>query len=318
MKASLILPAILLALPCTEFASLAFPWITTNPPPRILTGPTESRKDWDVTLSVLEAHPAAKNYNNESARLLLHREERLTWWGYCPGTTVTNFDLWGRLTMRGVPNSMDIRGMTRSMVFNACSNSQVQFSAEYSRGPLFAHQGGRWVIAKWITVFFSDDQRRLVLAEDGGGVLYTEDAGSTWRRIKDPGRYEFTLSRSQKGSALIAALSVTNGASVFDAAQPGDTTAPEWYSELPTTDHNAVVISGSATQTAPLLKLTRTATQVTVSWSTAFTGYGLEENNQATTVNWLKVTNPSIRVGDQFQVFLPATAENRFFRLSKP
>jgi hypothetical protein len=57
---------------------------------------------------------------------------------------------------------------------------------------------------------------------------------------------------------------------------------------------------------------------VTVSWPNPATGYVLQENFDLGGTNWMTVTNLPSPVGDQWQVALPVSATNCFYRLMKP
>jgi hypothetical protein len=67
-----------------------------------------------------------------------------------------------------------------------------------------------------------------------------------------------------------------------------------------------------------LLAIQMAGTNVTLSWSSTFTGYQLQSaTNLAPPANWSNVTQPPLTIADQLVVTLPAAAPNQFFRLQK-
>jgi hypothetical protein len=78
------------------------------------------------------------------------------------------------------------------------------------------------------------------------------------------------------------------------------------------------VIAAVPTPGAPLLTITRTATNsVIVSWPDPSTGFELQENPDLDPAHWVKVAALPTVVGGQKQVIVPAPAGSRFYRLRK-
>jgi hypothetical protein len=78
------------------------------------------------------------------------------------------------------------------------------------------------------------------------------------------------------------------------------------------------VVAAVQTPGAPRLSVARTATNtVLIAWPDPSTGYGLQQNADLRTTNWLDVATPPVVVGGQKQVVVPAPSGNRFYRLKK-
>lgn len=71
-----------------------------------------------------------------------------------------------------------------------------------------------------------------------------------------------------------------------------------------------------ATGAAPVLSLSRTSTNtILLSWSAAFTGFGLEQNTNLVSGSWTTVTNGVVVTNSLNQVMVAPASGNRFFRL---
>lgn len=69
----------------------------------------------------------------------------------------------------------------------------------------------------------------------------------------------------------------------------------------------------------PRLELLLTATNtVILSWPAEFPGFALQENSDCTTTNWSNTTNNISLVDTNYQVVLPLSSGNNFFRLAQP
>ena len=127
-------------------------------------------------------------------------------------------------------------------------------------------------------------------ASTGPGPVYTStDSGVTWVSNNVNGFYWQTAFSSADGGKLVAA-----GNYPFLGSRGAIYVLPP-----------EVMLSG-----------TLLSNNIVLSWPTNATGFGLEENPDLTTTNWVTVTNaPAIAKGNR-QVFLPATNnDNLFFRL---
>src|SRR6185503_517313 len=76
-------------------------------------------------------------------------------------------------------------------------------------------------------------------------------------------------------------------------------------------------ISNLTVRPGPTLEIAQSGSQVTVSWSTAATGYALETAAKLAANNWDSVTNSVETVANKFSVTLEAGASQGYFRLRK-
>jgi hypothetical protein len=68
---------------------------------------------------------------------------------------------------------------------------------------------------------------------------------------------------------------------------------------------------------APSLRIVRAAASALVlAWPDAFTGYGLQQNPNLTTTNWVAVTNQPVAVNGEKQVTVSPPVGNRYYRLN--
>ncbi|MGH7954112.1 MAG: hypothetical protein ACREFE_19635, partial [Limisphaerales bacterium] len=66
----------------------------------------------------------------------------------------------------------------------------------------------------------------------------------------------------------------------------------------------------------PSESLTVTSTNtVVISWSSAITGYVLQQNSDLSTANWVNVASPDTIVNGLHQVVVPLGSANEFYRL---
>src|SRR5262249_54473655 len=65
----------------------------------------------------------------------------------------------------------------------------------------------------------------------------------------------------------------------------------------------------------PWLTITSAGANVIVSWPSWANAYGLQTSSTLTTPIWAPVSTQPALVGDHYQVLLPATKSNQFFRL---
>jgi hypothetical protein len=66
---------------------------------------------------------------------------------------------------------------------------------------------------------------------------------------------------------------------------------------------------------SPLAVQVQNGTNVVVSWPGTVVGYGVQQNSDLSTTNWLSVTNPDNVINGQHQVVLPLGTANQFYRL---
>jgi hypothetical protein len=68
----------------------------------------------------------------------------------------------------------------------------------------------------------------------------------------------------------------------------------------------------------PVLRITPLAREVVLSWPESARGFLLEQTSSLTRPEWSTVNGVTAVVGGEFQMRLPWTTTNRYFRLRKP
>jgi hypothetical protein len=80
----------------------------------------------------------------------------------------------------------------------------------------------------------------------------------------------------------------------------------------------AVAGGGIYTLLPPPLSITAATNKVSIFWTTNEIGFGLQQNTNLATANWVAVTNDPVIANAFYQVSLPATNHPQFFRLAAP
>jgi hypothetical protein len=140
--------------------------------------------------------------------------------------------------------------------------------------------------AHWSGVAFSADGTKLV-AISSGPIVTSTNSGKTWATNNAPEDSWGAVTASADGSKL-AASTFSNGI---------------WTSQ---------------TTTSPTLNLSPANGGLGLSWTIPSTNFVLQQNADLSTTNWSLVTNTPVLnyTNLQYQVSLPASAGNAFFRLS--
>lgn len=294
-----------------ENFSLAQSWIASNSiSSEALTN--DYFGECDLTPSVTTNVPNSNAYSSSSARLLLRNREttivQVEARGFYGGKLMANYDVRSAVSVGAVE-------MTQKELRQVWETNHTLFKASYYRGRVFYTDRNSFS-DEWITVFASDDKRRIVFARDSGPIFFSENTGFSWKNINQPGHYEFTLSTSPKGSVMVAALSFTN-ISTADSTDEKMATR-NWYSVVSAADGSKLVLTGGSSQSAPVLSIVRSDGNMLLSWPASFTGFILQQNDDLTTTNWINVTNAVNGNESQFVVTLPIASGNKFFRLKMP
>lgn len=79
-----------------------------------------------------------------------------------------------------------------------------------------------------------------------------------------------------------------------------------------------VAVEGGSTVEPPLLSITRSGSNVIVSWTTNAVGFNLQSSTTLTAGDWVPVLEAPAVVGSEFQVTTSAQSPHRFFRLMSP
>lgn len=160
-------------------------------------------------------------------------------------------------------------------------------------GPIYISPdgGGTWLASSsptshWTSVACSADGVRLVAATMFGGIYTSTDSGATW------------VSNDVPVASWSAVACSADGAKLVAVADDGGI----WTAQV---------------TPAPALNLTRSGSNLSISWIVPSMNFALQENSDLSTANWMDVTNAShLNLTNlQLEVALPLSADNRFYRL---
>jgi hypothetical protein len=166
-----------------------------------------------------------------------------------------------------------------------------------------------------VDILSSEDKTRIVvMVADNGPIYSSTNSGMTWTVINTPGKYEFPLTVDLNGGGFIAAATLYP--SPENQTQTAtNSPATNWYAVGSAPDGSKLVITEDPSQPAPVLSITHSGGGVVVSWPAAFTGFVLQENKDLSSMNWVDVTDPVKKVGEDNQVLVSSPADNNFYRL---
>jgi hypothetical protein len=290
-------------------------WIKTNVS-KLNKPSTDYIRETELTPSVNASVPNSSAFYNNAVRLfLLQKHEGLAIYARLDeakygGKIVVAYDI----RAMGLLNT---NGMTAREIYAANLTNEIHLTSGYYRGRVY-YSSTNWPNEEWITVFSSEDKTRLVLVRDEGPICFSENSGAIWKIINVPGQYEFTLSTTPKGSAIVARVSV---AQISASANPNATqkmTLEDWYSIVSAADGSKLVIIGGPTQSAPVLTISHPGDGVVISWPASFTNFILQQNDDLTTTNWVNDANPVNVANGSNQVKIHQPVGNNFYRLKTP
>lgn len=189
------------------------------------------------------------------------------------------------------------------------------------------NSGGMWAsnnVARnyWNSVASSADGTKLV-AVTGNAIFISKNSGGTWTSTNNPSGYWNSVASSADGSKL----AIAKNQAVYISSDSGATwtnNAPalNWTGVAVSFDGNKLAASAYSAgiytlQSAPSLNLAF-STNLTFAWPWPSTGYGLQQNTNLLTTNWVTVTNIPVFTNWQNQVTLSRSNGNHFFRLKSP
>jgi photosystem II stability/assembly factor-like uncharacterized protein len=140
----------------------------------------------------------------------------------------------------------------------------------------------------WQFVASSADGSRLVVMDTFGRTFVSGDAGASWALVNAPALPWSALALSADGSTLVAA---------FDGG---------------------IYVSQLQISSLPALTITRSGSNVVISWPTNATGFGLQQSSALGSPNWVGATNPVSIVNARNQVSVTVTNRANFYRLKSP
>lgn len=199
--------------------------------------------------------------------------------------------------------------------------------------------GGAWVTNNlalaWKAMASSADCRKLVAATTNS-IYTSSDSGITWlKRTNSPSLAPWqSVASSADGARLVAAAGGYYAAGpIYTSTNSGVTwtsnnlPVQNWVSVASSADGNklvAVVYNGgiwvSQSTPAPLLNITSSGTNLSLSWTVPSANFILRQKADLGAANWLTLTNvPTLNLSNlQNQVNLSPSNSNGFFRLAVP
>ena len=163
-----------------------------------------------------------------------------------------------------------------------------------------------------------------LLAANSGGLLISTNAGSSWMVLTNaPSISEIACSTN--GRILFG----LGNNQIYSSANAG----ASWITnDAPLTNWAAIAVSANGTravavvsgggiyvlQPPPQVVLTNAGKKVILFWPTNYTGFGLQQSTNLATTNWIAVTNVPAVTNSFYQITLPTTNRQLFFRLKSP
>ena len=177
------------------------------------------------------------------------------------------------------------------------------------------------------------------MAGDSSGIYTSTDSGDTWTPTLAPVEYYQSIACSADGSTLIAVtdfnITSTGPGPVYTSTDSGASWVSNtvngffWQTAVTSADGSKLVAAGDSpflgrtggiyvSPPEVLLSSTLFSNNIVLSWPTNATGFGLEQNPDLTTTDWVTVTNAPTLTNGNRQVRLSATNVGYlFFRLKQ-
>ena len=156
--------------------------------------------------------------------------------------------------------------------------------------------------------------------------LASTNAGSNWTFVADAPLAINKVACSTNGNVWFGVSS--NSGQIYSSLNAGagwiTNNAPRtnWSAIAVSKDGNRAVaaVSGGGIYTLqpPPLIINAITNQISIFWTTNEIGFGLQQSTNLTTANWVAVTNDPVVTNAFYQVSLPATNRQQFFRLAAP
>ncbi|HEY5911119.1 MAG TPA: hypothetical protein VJA21_11000 [Verrucomicrobiae bacterium] len=288
-------------------------WITTN----AVAGSDPSTNFlgvYELTPSVTADVPNSTKYYNNLTRLFLRVREPVvlgaTVKATYGGKMVADFDIRSRGTA-------DTSSMQRSDLRLLWETNNTLLKASYYRGRLY-YPGTDLGSDEWITVFLSANKTQIAVIQDSGPIYVSENAGLAWREIARAGEYELKLSTSALGSEIVAVVSLPQAPPPASAKLVHKMATDNWYSVASGATGSQLVLTGGPSQSAPALSIRPSGNTIVLSWDASFSGFRLQTSSDPSTAEWADVATPLSVVNGQYQMSVPASSANKFFRLKLP
>jgi hypothetical protein len=176
----------------------------------------------------------------------------------------------------------------------AASQPNVEY---YTPGLIYfsTNSGLTWssnsaVNATWSSVASSADGTKFVAVDNAGLVLVSTNSGTTWATNLAPIVAWQPVAMSGDGSKIIAGAA-----------------------------YGSIYISQSVQSAGPpRLSISLSGNQAFLTWPTNAAGFNLQQNTNLLTTNWVTVTNIPVVTNILYQVTVPTTHSQNFYRLATP
>jgi len=165
----------------------------------------------------------------------------------------------------------------------------------------------------------------------GWGLAYTSaDWGATWTKANVPVKNWSSVASSADGNRLVAVsdgiyISTNAGVNWIDSHAP----AASWTSVASSADGSQLVAAAGGPSASggifrwqsgppPALGITPASDGAVISWPASAIGFGLQENPDLTSTNWVDVTTIPAVTNQQSEVIVKISDGARFYRLKHP
>ena len=225
------------------------------------------------------------------------------------GEIITVFDLGGNNVERGGISYVDV-GPAPGYAFTQAQSEGMYLNGTPGTGDPFRH-----------------NHPQIAVDPDSGVFLIGHNANQS--TVGNPDAYVFTL-LGPNGELLPSQL----GTPYFYAETPGGTANSAFIHDVkysPLSDSFIVVFNTSPGTTyvgsievtsnhldggdAPELTVTKSGSQIVVSWPDTATGFVLQSTDSLSNPNWMEVSTTPTQSGGMFQVTIDPSAPARFYRL---
>lgn len=221
-----------------------------------------------------------------------------------------------------------------SVASSADGNRLIAARAAGAAGAIYttANAGGLWVSNSvlplpWSWVASSGNGSNLLAV--AAPVLYAStNAGASWYWVQTLANSVTKIACATNGNIWYAVS--TNSGLIYSSFNAGATWSTNTAAK---TNWSAIAVSGNGLRAVatsgsggiyvlapPPLKLNLATNKVSLLWDTNYAAFGLalEQNTNLTGANWTTVTNLPTITNTSYQVTLPSTNRQLFFRLKAP
>ena len=174
-----------------------------------------------------------------------------------------------------------------------------------------------------LSVACSADGATLVAAVDGGGIYISTNCGAVWTQTSAPAEAWKHVACSADGTKLAAGGPVWFAGSRDSGASWDGGFDDDCNSIAMSADGNELIVgnafvptvSVSRLQGSPFLNITTAAEKALVSWIVPSSPFALQQTSDLSSSKWTDVPMEPTLTNYLYQVIVPPSAGNAFFRL---